>query len=95
MTMQQQVLPLKKATLPPRAIYASRLSRIGVEASAPGWLMNARTKHERSSCGTQCSRISALRNFLTLRSILIGLDTKRAIGASVPTGMKNEQRTYS
>ena len=72
-----------------------RIVGTGVVASAPGWLRKARMKHERSSCGTQCSRTSALRNFFTLLSIAIGLETNCAIGASMPTGMKYEQRTYS
>jgi len=40
-------------------------------------------------------RISAFLKVLALGSILIGAETKRPIGASNPTGMKNEQRTYS
>ena len=40
-------------------------------------------------------RISAFLKARAFSSILIDAETKRPIGASNPTGMKNEQRTYS
>jgi hypothetical protein len=53
-------------------------------------------KHERGSCGTRCSRISALRKASrTACGTSIGRETKRPTVVPRPTGTSEADLTYS